>query len=119
MLKVYGIPNCNTVKKATTWLKEHNFAYEFHDYKKKGISQEKLQEWLTQVPHEKLVNRAGTTFKSLSDDEKSKITDNASAIALMLEKTSVIKRPIVESNKILAVGFKVEEYDAIFDKQKI
>lgn len=114
MLKVYGIPNCDTVKKAITWLKDHNVAYEFHDYKKLGISEAKLEEWLTQVPHDKLVNRAGTTFKKLTDEEKAKITDNASAIALMLEKTSVIKRPIVESDKILAIGFKPEEYEAVF-----
>jgi len=114
MLKVYGIPNCDTVKKAITWLKEHNVAYEFHDYKKLGISEAKLEEWLTQVPYDKLVNRAGTTFKKLTDEEKAKITDNASAIALMLEKTSVIKRPIVESDKILAMGFKAEEYEAVF-----
>lgn len=114
MLTVYGIPNCDTVKKALTWLKDKGIAYEFHDYKKKGISSEKLEEWLTQVPYDKLVNRAGTTFKKLSDEEKSRITDNASAIALMLEKTSVIKRPIVEADKILAVGFKAEEYENIF-----
>ena len=113
MLKVYGIPNCDTVKKAITWLKDHNVAYEFHDYKKLGISEAKLEEWLTQVPYDKLVNRAGTTFKKLTDEE-AKITDNASAIALMLEKTSVIKRPIVESDKILAMGFKAEEYEAVF-----
>lgn len=114
MLKVYGIPNCDTVKKAITWLKDHNVAYEFHDYKKLGISEAKLEEWLTQVPYDKLVNRAGTTFKKLTDEEKAKITDNASAIALMLEKTSVIKRPIVESDKILAMGFRAEEYEAVF-----
>ena len=114
MLKVYGIPNCDTVKKATVWLKNKGISYEFHDYKKLGISEGKLKEWLTQVSHETLINRKGTTFKGLSDEEKSKITDNASAIALMLEKTSVIKRPIVESDKILAVGFKAEEYDLIF-----
>ena len=114
MLKVYGIPNCDTVKKAMVWLKNKGIAYEFHDYKKLGISEAKLEEWLTQVPYDKLVNRAGTTFKKLTDEEKAKITDNASAIALMLEKTSVIKRPIVESDKILAMGFKVEEYDTIF-----
>lgn len=114
MLKVYGIPNCDTVKKAITWLKDHNVAYEFHDYKKLGISEAKLEEWLTQVPYDKVVNRAGTTFKKLTDEEKAKITDNASAIALMLEKTSVIKRPIVESDKILAMGFKAEEYEAVF-----
>lgn len=114
MLKVYGIPNCDTVKKSITWLKNHGVAYEFHDYKKLGISKEKLEEWLTQVSWEKLVNRAGTTYKKLSDEEKSKIIDNASAIALMLEKTSVIKRPIVESDKILTVGFKEDEYEVIF-----
>ena len=114
MLKVYGIPNCDTVKKVTVWLKNKGIAYEFHDFKKLGISEAKLEEWLTQVPYDKLVNRAGTTFKKLTDEEKAKITDNASAIALMLEKTSVIKRPIVESDKILAMGFKVEEYDTIF-----
>lgn len=114
MLKVYGIPNCDTVKKATVWLKNKGIAYEFHDYKKLGISQAKLEEWLTQVSWEKLINRAGTTYKKLSDEETSKIIDNASAIVLMLEKMSVIKRPIVESDKILAVGFKAEEYEVIF-----
>ncbi|GGD61261.1 arsenate reductase [Emticicia aquatilis] len=114
MLKVYGIPNCDTVKKAITWLKDHNVAYEFHDYKKLGISEAKLEEWLTQVPYDKLINRAGTTFKKLTDEEKAQITDNASAITLMLEKTSVIKRPIVESDKILAIGFNAEEYENIF-----
>jgi len=114
MLKVYGIPNCDTVKKATVWLKNKRVAYEFHDYKKLGISEAKLEEWLTQVPYDKLINRAGTTFQKLTDEEKAKITDNASAISLMLEKTSVIKRPIVESDKILAMGFNAEEYDEVF-----
>ena len=114
MKTVYAIPNCNTVKKAIDWLKANKIDYEFHDYKKLGISEAKLEEWLTQVPYDKLVNRAGTTFKKLTDEEKAKITDNASAIALMLEKTSVIKRPIVESDKILAMGFKAEEYEAVF-----
>jgi arsenate reductase len=114
MLKVYGIPNCDTVKKATAWLKNKGFDFEFYDYKKLGITEAKLEEWLTQVPFDKLLNRAGTTFKKLTDEEKAKITDNASAIALMLEKTSVIKRPILESNKILAMGFKAEEYEVIF-----
>ncbi|WP_435357075.1 arsenate reductase [Emticicia sp. SJ17W-69] len=114
MLKVYGIPNCDTVKKTTVWLKSKGIAYEFHDYKKQGISKEKLAEWLTQISYETLINRKGTTFKSLSDEEKAEISDNASAIDLMFEKTSVIKRPIVESDKILAVGFNVEEYEGIF-----
>ena len=110
MLKVYGISNCDTVKKALAWLKEHQLAYEFHDYKKVGITPQKLNEWLTQVPHQTLINRAGTTFKKLSEEEKSMIVDNASAVSLMLERTSVIKRPIIESKHILLVGFKPEEY---------
>jgi arsenate reductase len=114
MLKVYGISNCDTVKKALTWLKEYGVAYEFHDYKKRGISQEKLEEWLTQVSYEKLINRAGTTYKKLTDEEKKQIVDNASAVTLMLEKTSIIKRPIVESDKILTIGFKAEEYLEVF-----
>lgn len=97
------------------WLKNHDIGYEFHDYKKKGISQEKLDAWLTQVSYEKLINRAGTTYKNLSDEEKNAIIDNKSAIELMLNKTSVIKRPIVESDKILVVGFKEEDYGAIFE----
>ena len=114
MLTVYGIPNCDTVKKALTWLKNHGIAYEFYDYKKKGIEREKLEEWLTQVPKETLVNRAGTTYKQLPDDRKNAINDNQSAIDLMLEKNSVIKRPIIESDKIVAIGFKEEEYQKIF-----
>ena len=114
MLKVYGIPNCDTVKKALVWLKNHKLAYEFHDYKKSGIDQTKLEEWLIQIPYDKLVNRAGTTFKKLTEEEKSKIIDNSSAIALMIEKTSVIKRPIIESEGILVVGFKEDEYQAVF-----
>ena len=112
MLKVYGIPNCDTVKKATIWLKNKGIDYEFHDYKKLGISQTKLEEWLTQVPWETVVNRKSTTFKELTDEEKGKVIDNVSAIALMLEKTSVIKRPVLEGDKILAIGFKAEEYES-------
>lgn len=112
MYKVYGIPNCDTVKKAITWLKENDIPFEFHNYKKEGISQEKLNEWLTQKPWEVLVNKAGTTWKKLSEEEKA--NDNASAIALMLDKTSVIKRPIIEGDKIVAIGFKSENYEKVF-----
>ena len=112
MYKVYGIPNCDTVKKAITWLKENDIPFEFHNYKKEGISQEKLNEWLTQEPWEVLVNKAGTTWKKLSEEEKA--NDNASAITLMLDKTSVIKRPIIEGDKIVAIGFKSENYEKVF-----
>lgn len=115
MLTLYGIPNCNTVKKARTWLEEHQVAYEFHDYKKAGITEMKIKTWLTQQPWEKLVNRAGMTYRKLTDDEKAAVQDDAGATALMLEKTSVIKRPIVEQNgKIVALGFNEETYQELF-----
>lgn len=115
MLTLYGIPNCNTVKKARTWLQENNVAYEFHDYKKQGIDTEKIENWMTQQPWEKLVNRAGMTYRKLSDEEKAAIKDNASATALMMKKNSVIKRPIVEKDgNIVALGFKEEDYQELF-----
>lgn len=114
MLTVYGIPNCDTVKKALTALKENQLPYTFHDYKKEGISREKLEVWLTQQPKETLINRAGTTWKQLSDEQKSAVQDNESAIALMMEKPSVIKRPVIEKEgKIVAVGWKPETLGSI------
>jgi Spx/MgsR family transcriptional regulator len=114
-MKLYGIPNCNTVKKAREWLDQHGVAYEFHDFKKQGLASATAENWLTQYPWEKLVNRAGMTWRNLSDSEKTTVTDNASATALMLNKTSVIKRPILEdSNKVLALGFDEALYQQIF-----
>jgi arsenate reductase len=116
MLTLYGIPNCNTVKKARTWLEGNNVEYEFHNYKKDGISKEKIENWMTQQPWEKLVNRAGMTYRKLSDEEKAAIIDNESATELMMEKTSVIKRPIVEKEgEIIASGFKEDEYQEFFN----
>ncbi len=117
MIKVYGINNCDTVKKAIHWLKENQIEFEFHDYKKRGISAEKIDEWLSQYPFEKLVNKAGTTYKKLSDSEKALIIDNQSAKLLMLEKNSVIKRPIIESDKILLIGFNVDSYASVLGKK--
>ena len=114
-MKLYGIPNCNTVKKARNWLAEHGVAYEFHDFKKSGISEDTLQQWLSQVEWEKLVNRAGMTWRGLSDVEKAAVTDNASAIKLMQEKTSVIKRPVlVKDGQVLNLGFTEAAYDKLF-----
>ncbi len=114
MLTVYGIPNCDTIKKAITALKENQLPFTFHDYKKHGISHEKLTLWLTQQPKETLINRAGTTWKQLSDEQKNAVQDNESAIALMMEKPSVIKRPIVEKDgKIVAVGWKPDTLASI------
>lgn len=105
-MKLYGIPNCNTVKKARDWLDSKHIAYEFHDFKKQGVSQQLLENWLAQLPHEKLINRAGLTWCGLDESTKAGIVDNASAIALMQAKTSVIKRPVlVKDGKILCLGF--------------
>ncbi len=108
---LYGIANCNTVKKARDWLAANNIAYEFHDFKKLGVSTEILQNWLAQKPHEKLINRAGLTWRGLDDATKSSIIDNASAVALMQAKTSVIKRPVLtKDGKILVIGFDEINY---------
>jgi arsenate reductase (glutaredoxin) len=111
MYKVYGIPNCDTVKKSLTWLKENGIVFEFHDYKKAGITKEKLDEWLKQYPWEELVNRKGMTWKQLEESEKP--TNQAAAIQLMLDKTSVIRRPIIEKGKIRAIGFDPESFQKL------
>ena len=105
-LVVYGIPNCNTVKKARTWLDEQGQAFVFHDYKKQGVPADRLDAWIKQVGWEVLVNRQGTTWRQLDDATKAGVVDAASARALMLDKASVIKRPVVErAGQVLAVGF--------------
>lgn len=96
MLKVYGIPNCNTVKKALDVLKEHNVDFDFHNYKKLGISEAKIDEWINQISLESLINKKGTTYRGLSDDEKSKLENKSTALGTMIEKPSMIKRPIFE-----------------------
>src|SRR4051794_13783629 len=104
-MKVYGITNCNTVKKAIDWLRNNKGDFEFHDYKKKGISKEKLEEWAKQVSWENLVNKKGTTWRTLPPDLQEKITNKRAAIELMMEKPSIIKRPIIETSNKLIVGF--------------
>ena len=113
-MKLYGIPNCSTVKKARVWLDNNQISYEFHDFKKLGVNQPTIDNWLKKQPWEKLVNRAGMTWRKLSDETKTSIVDNASASALMIEKTSVIKRPILEkNNEILCLGFNEDTYKEI------
>lgn len=114
-LVLYGIPNCSTVKKARDWLSAHQITYTFHDFKKQGLSSELAQHWLTQQPWDKLVNRAGMTWRNLSDAEKAAVADAASALPLMLDKTSVIKRPILtKDGKILSLGFVEANYQSLF-----
>jgi arsenate reductase len=110
---LYGIRNCDTMKKAWTWLDQHGVAYDFHDYKKAGIEQAKLEAWAGEVGWEVLLNRAGTTFKKLPDADKAGLTA-AKAIGLMLAQPSMIKRPVLETGGPLLVGFKPEVYAARF-----
>ena len=113
-MKLYGIPNCNNVKKARTWLDDNGIAYEFHDFKKQGIDEALIQEWLTQAPWDKLVNRAGMTWRNLSDAEKAIVTDNASATELMIAKSSVIKRPVlIKDGTLITLGFDEAKYQQL------
>lgn len=110
-MTVYGIKNCNTVKSALDWLKKNNMEFEFHDYKKSGITAAKLTDWSKQVGWENLVNKKGTTWRQLDESVQKKITTEKAAIALMIEKNSVIKRPLIEeSGKVVLVGFDETEY---------
>ncbi|HZC57692.1 MAG TPA: ArsC family reductase [Xanthobacteraceae bacterium] len=111
-LTIYGIKNCDTMKKARAWLDKHRVAYEFHDYKTAGIERERLEQWSKKVGWETLLNQAGTTFRKLPDKDKSGL-DAKKAIALTLEQPSMIKRPVVDlgGGKLL-VGFKPEIYQS-------
>lgn len=110
---LYGIRNCDTMKKAWTWLDQHGVAYEFHDYKKQGIDRPRLEAWARQVGWERLLNRAGTTFRKLPDVDRQDV-DEAKAISLMLAQPSMIKRPVLETGGRVLVGFKPDEYAAAF-----
>jgi Spx/MgsR family transcriptional regulator len=114
-ITLYGIPNCDTVKKARTWLDGQGIAYAFHDYKKAGITAAKLKAWCKVLGWETVLNRVGTTFKKLPDAAKSDL-DQGKAIALMVEQPSMIKRPIVEHDGGLLIGFKQPEWEAALGK---
>ena len=109
---LYGIPNCDTVKKARAWLDAAGVAYAFHDYKKAGIDAERLRGWAGEVGWEVLLNRAGTTFKKLADADKAELNE-AKAIALMVAQPSMIKRPVVTGAGALLVGFKPEVWAGV------
>ena len=108
-LHLYGIPNCDTVKKARTWLAAHNIDYAFHDYKKAGVDAIALRRWVDRLGWEVLLNRAGTTFRKLPDADKTDL-DAGKAIAIMLANPSTIKRPVLESGDVLLAGFKPDTY---------
>ena len=110
-ITIYGIKNCDTMKKARAWLDKHGVDYSFHDYKTAGIDKDHLARWSKAVGWETLLNRAGTTFRKLPDAEKANLTEKK-AMALMLAQPSMIKRPVLEVRGKLLVGFKPESYEA-------
>lgn len=110
---LYGIPNCDTVKKARVWLDGQGIGYDFHDYKKAGADAGKLKMWCEAKGWETILNRAGTTFKKLPEADKADLSQ-AKAITLMLDQPSMIKRPVVEYPGGLLVGFKLPEWEAAF-----
>ncbi len=113
-ITLYGIPNCDTVKKARTWLSDHAREFAFHDFKKQGLERALVAGWLEQLDWEVLVNRKGTTWRKLSDEQRAAVVDKASALELMLAQPSVIKRPVLAGAGPLSVGFSDEKYRAIF-----
>jgi arsenate reductase len=114
---IYGIKNCDTMKKARAWLDAKGVAYDFHDYKTAGIAKEKLKGWSDKLGWETLLNRAGTTFKKLPDADKEGLTEKK-ALALMLAQPSMIKRPVLEVGSKLVVGFKPENYEKEVGKNR-
>jgi arsenate reductase len=110
---MFGIPNCDTIKRARTWLDAHGIAFDFHDYKKAGVDADALRGWVDELGWEVLLNRAGTTFRALPDADKQGI-DAAKAVALMRANPSMIKRPVLDLGDRRIVGFKPEIYEKAF-----
>lgn len=110
---IYGIRNCDTMKKARTWLEGHGVAHDFHDYKVAGIDRARLESWVDRLGWEALLNRSGTTFRKLPDADRADL-DRGKAVALMLAQPSMIRRPVLETGGEILVGFKPEAYAARF-----
>jgi len=108
---LYGIPNCDTTKKAMAWLNKKKISFSFHDYKQSGISKQKLEEWCSKAGLETIFNKRSTTWKELPASEQAKATNQAAAIKIMMEHNSIIKRPVIESGKDILVGFNEEQYN--------
>lgn len=109
MTTVYGIRNCDTMKKAFAWLDAHGIAYDFHDYKKHGVSEARLRQWAARIGWENLLNRRGPSFRRLPQEVQANLTEKK-AFALMLENPNLIRRPIVEAGARLLVGFDADEF---------
>ncbi|MDB5155995.1 MAG: Spx/MgsR family polymerase-binding regulatory protein [Mucilaginibacter sp.] len=115
-MKVYGITNCNTVKKALDWFKTNQVVYEFHDFKKLGVLPEKLQEWDNKAGYEKFMNKQGLTWKQLDQETKDNVKTKEDALQLLRHKTSMIKRPVIEDGGFLFFGFDEAAYKQHFNK---
>lgn len=115
-ITMYGIKNCDTIKKARAWLDGHAVAYEFHDYKAAGLDRARLEKWCEQLGWETVLNRAGTTFRKLPAADKEGLTARK-ALTLMLAQPSMIKRPILDTDRKLLIGYKPEEYAATFGQR--
>lgn len=113
MVTMYGIKNCDTIKKARAWLEAAGVAYAFHDYKKDGLSAELLDSFLAELSWEDLLNKRGTTWRALPDDVKTGI-DAASARTVMLDNPSIIKRPLLDTGSRKVLGFSADDYTALF-----
>ncbi|MBO9613829.1 MAG: ArsC family reductase [Dyadobacter sp.] len=118
MLTLYGIPNCDTIKKARTWLDKNKVAYQFYDYRKDGISPEKVSSWFSEFPWDKVLNKASTTWKELSEEEKATVTDAQSAAKLLSSNPTAIKRPVIEdeNGKALTLGYNEKIYEETYLK---
>ncbi|WP_296722639.1 arsenate reductase [Erythrobacter sp.] len=112
MMHLYGIPNCDTVKKARVWLDAQGRDYAFHDYKKEGADPDRVATWIAAAGLDTVVNRKGTTYRKLSDADKAAAADSHTAVAFLVQQPSIIKRPIVEYSGGILVGFKEDEWSA-------
>lgn len=113
MIKLFGIPNCDTIKKAKKWLEQNNIEYTFHDYRKDGVNSEMVNAFCQQLDWQQVLNKRGTTYRQLDDATKENLNAE-SAVALLVEQPAMIKRPILEKNGEFHLGFKADQYQSIF-----
>lgn len=115
MVNLFGIPTCDSTKKAMTWLKNHNIPFELHDYKKEGVSRQRLKAWADKFGWEKLLNKQSTTWRGLAAEEQEKIKNERAALSFMVKYPTLIKRPVAEHDNDILVGFNENEYIVKFD----
>ncbi|WP_406609156.1 ArsC family reductase [Agarivorans sp. JK6] len=113
---MFGIPNCDTIKKARRWLNEHNIEFSFHDYRKDGVSVEQISHWCEQLSWEAVLNKRGTTYRQLSDQQKADLNKDT-AIQLLAEHPAMIKRPLLQVDQSFTLGFKADQYQQLFSPE--